>query len=83
MKYIKTFESKRTEWDFNCYKKYKKGDFVWVLGNNDPAEIIETNYEDKSEHYLCKYSDRQHWYNERYIIRKLEDWEIEALKYNL
>jgi len=54
-----------------------------VLGNNDPAEIIETAYEDRFEHYFCKYSDRECWYNERYIIRKLEDWELEALKYNL
>jgi len=67
----------------NATKNIKKGDFVWVLGNNDPAEIIETAYEDRFEHYFCKYSDRECWYNERYIIRKLEDWELEALKYNL
>lgn len=87
MKYIKLFE----KFDFTCYKKYKTGDFVYLLGNDDPAEIIETNYEDPYEHYLCHFANRdvfdnlpiENWYAERYIIRKLEDYEIEALKYNL
>lgn len=91
MIYIKLFE----EFDFTCYKKYKVGDFVYIMGNDDPAEIIDVNYEDRFEHYLCYWANRdveenediglpiENWYNERYIIRKLEDWELEALKYNL
>ena len=84
------FKGKFESFDFTCYKKYKTGDFVYIMGNDDPAEIIDTNYENKYEHYLCYWANREfsnlpmkNWYNERYIIRKLEDYEIVAINYNV
>jgi hypothetical protein len=82
MKYLKTHEN----WgdSFVCHKKYKLGNFVYITGNNEPAEIIDIDYDDPYQHYRCKFPDsRKIWYNEKYLIRKLEPWEIEAFKYNL
>ena len=86
MKYIKTFELLGNT---RSNKKYKIGDTVYVIGNNEPAEIINTNYDDYY-HYHCKFIGRDRkdlpksaWYHEEHIIRKLEEWEIESIKYNL
>jgi hypothetical protein len=82
MKHIKTFENS----DIKCYRKYTKGDIVYIIGNTNPFKIINTDYIHLFEHYYCEdisNPNRKNWYNEKHIIRKLEEYEIEALKYSL
>ena len=90
MKYIKTFEIMNSD-GMLINPIYKVGDYILVdsrltSNNDDRVEngilVIEgiTDY-----WYIARYVEKDYveWIYEDEIVKKLDDYEIEALKYNL
>lgn len=87
MKYLKLFEGRENA-------KYKVGDIVLVNSTynyilNSAMKIVFINYPDQTSYDMIfvddpdATDDMEYMILETDVVRKLEDWEIEALKYNL
>ena len=87
MKYLKTYESMSV-------KGYKVGDYVYVISKyfqleNKPmiiAHIMKDENSDGQDLIILNYLDGEEFpgeFSENEIIIKLEDYEVEAEKYNL
>lgn len=88
MKYIKKFEIVNSDGEI-VEPDYKVGDYVEIYATESRRDLVADGVvliENITKYwYICRYVIEGYveWVYEKEIVRKLEEHEIEAMKYNI